>query len=47
MKKFFIYSILFLNVQFVYSQFEVSVLTDKTEYLVGENIEITVTTYDL
>lgn len=31
----------------MYSQFEVSVLTDKTEYLVGENIEITVTTYDL
>lgn len=30
----------------MYSQFEVSVLTDKTEYLVGENIEITVTTYD-
>ena len=30
----------------MFSQFEVSVSTDKTEYLVGENIEIAVTTYN-
>jgi len=46
MKNLFIFPILLFNVQFLYSQIEVSFSTDKSDYLVGENIEITITVYN-
>jgi len=46
MKNLFIFPILLFNVQFLYSQIEVSFSTDKSDYLVGENIDITITVYN-
>ena len=46
MKNLFIFSILLFNAQFLYSQIEVSFSTDKSDYLIGKNIETTITVYN-